>query len=167
MSSLFLRYPGRYTHLLGLFLAVSFLFNSALLGQNSTGSLSGIVTDSTGAVIPQANVVLTNEATNVTRETVSNNSGFFSFVAVQPATVPTDTGQISQTLSEASDLKNQGIAKPDDSYYYPGGDIGGPVILPKVASIGITTSSSFMPIMKTCGRTRKVAFSAALSQRGK
>lgn len=25
-----------------------------------------------------------------------------------------------------------GVAKPDDSYYYPGGDLGGPVILPKI-----------------------------------
>jgi len=144
------RNPGRYTNLLGLFLAV-FIFTFATFGQNSTGTLKGLVTDPTGAIIPKAKVVLTNEATSVTRETLSNESGFFNFVAVPPATysvtisangfssweekeiaftqgasitlpnivlqvgsskqqievisaaelpVPTDTGQVSQTLNE-------------------------------------------------------------------
>jgi Carboxypeptidase regulatory-like domain len=34
--------------------------------------------------------------------------------------------------SEDSYLKANGVAKPVDYYYYPGGDIGGPVIIPKV-----------------------------------
>ncbi|MGA7414366.1 MAG: carboxypeptidase-like regulatory domain-containing protein, partial [Bryobacteraceae bacterium] len=34
--------------------------------------------------------------------------------------------------SEDSYLKASGLTKPQDSYYYPGGDIGGPVIIPKV-----------------------------------
>ncbi len=144
------RYPGRYTNLFGLFLAV-FIFTFATFGQNATGTLKGLVTDPTGAIVPKAKVVLTNEATSVTRETLSNDSGFFNFVAVPPATysvtisangfnsweekeiaftqgasitlpnivlqvgsskqqievisaaelpVPTDTGQVSQTLNE-------------------------------------------------------------------
>jgi hypothetical protein len=32
--------------------------------------------------------------------------------------------------STDSYFKANGVAKPDDSYYYPGGDIGGPVVLP-------------------------------------
>jgi len=53
--------------------------------QNSTGSLSGVVTDSSGAVVPDSRVVLKNEATQTLRDTVSNGSGFFSFQAVPPA----------------------------------------------------------------------------------
>jgi hypothetical protein len=34
--------------------------------------------------------------------------------------------------SEDSFLKASGVVKPADAYYYPGGDIGGPVIIPKV-----------------------------------
>jgi Carboxypeptidase regulatory-like domain len=34
--------------------------------------------------------------------------------------------------SEDSYLKASGLTKPQDAYYYPGGDIGGPVIIPKV-----------------------------------
>jgi hypothetical protein len=68
----------------GLLIA-GLLFCLSAFGQNATGSLSGTVTDATGAVIPGAKVVLKNEATQTTRETISNGSGFFSFAAVQPA----------------------------------------------------------------------------------
>jgi Carboxypeptidase regulatory-like domain len=50
--------------------------------QVTSGSLSGVVHDSTGAVVPEATVVLTDEATTATRRTVSNSSGAFTFVAV-------------------------------------------------------------------------------------
>jgi hypothetical protein len=53
--------------------------------QFASASLSGTVTDASGAVIPNAKVVLKNEATNATRETVTNTSGFFNFPAIQPA----------------------------------------------------------------------------------
>jgi len=58
----------------------------SLPGQNATGNISGTVADASGAVIPKATVTLTDEATQTKRETISNNSGFFSFAAVQPAT---------------------------------------------------------------------------------
>jgi hypothetical protein len=53
-------------------------------GQVATGSLNGTVFDSTGAVVPNAEVVLQNEATEVARRTVSNEVGYFNFVAIQP-----------------------------------------------------------------------------------
>jgi Carboxypeptidase regulatory-like domain len=68
----------------GLLLAVLFFYLPAF-AQNATGSLSGTVTDASGAIIPGAKVELKNEATQVSRETITNGSGFFSFAAVQPA----------------------------------------------------------------------------------
>lgn len=53
-------------------------------GQVATGSLNGTVYDSSGAVVPNADIVLRNEATGVIRQTVSNSVGFFNLVAVQP-----------------------------------------------------------------------------------
>jgi trimeric autotransporter adhesin len=53
--------------------------------QSSQGGLRGTVKDSQG-VIPGVTVTLINEATNVSRETVSNASGEYSFPAVEPAT---------------------------------------------------------------------------------
>ena len=67
-------------------LLAAVVFSLPVWGQVSTGSLSGTVTDATGAVVPQASIVLKNQANNSTRQSVANGSGFFNFVAVQPAT---------------------------------------------------------------------------------
>ncbi|HUK24711.1 MAG TPA: TonB-dependent receptor [Terriglobales bacterium] len=49
-----------------------------------TGSLLGTVTDPTGAVIPNAQVHLQNEATLDSRQTVANEVGRFTFAGVRP-----------------------------------------------------------------------------------
>ena len=64
-------------------LLLTFLFcSSSLFGQSATGSISGTVADSSGAIIPNAKVVLTDEATKSKRDTVANNSGVFNFPSV-------------------------------------------------------------------------------------
>src|SRR4051794_6179625 len=68
-----------------LFLALT-LLPTLGFGQNASGTISAIVADRTGAVIPNAKVILKNEATNVTRETLTNGAGVFNFPAVQPGT---------------------------------------------------------------------------------
>ena len=53
----------------------SFLVFLPTAGAQVSATLNGTVTDATGAVIPGANVVLTNDATKETRTGVSNDSG--------------------------------------------------------------------------------------------
>ncbi|MGC2299396.1 MAG: carboxypeptidase regulatory-like domain-containing protein [Acidobacteriaceae bacterium] len=48
------------------------------------GSLNGTVTDASGAVIPGATVTLTNPATQATKTTTSNASGFYTFTELAP-----------------------------------------------------------------------------------
>jgi len=72
--------------------------------QLTTGSLSGTVTDTTGAVIPNARVTLLNEATNDTRDTISNSTGYFTFAAVQPGTYT-----VSVTAKSFGPWKQTGI----------------------------------------------------------
>lgn len=69
------------------------LFALALLGlsltavaQTSRGTVSGTVTDPTGAIIAGAEVVLTNTATTVSRSTVTNSEGLYRFEAVDLGT---------------------------------------------------------------------------------
>jgi outer membrane receptor protein involved in Fe transport len=50
--------------------------------QTSTGSVQGTVTDQSGAVIPQAPVVLTNRDTGAIQESKTNASGAYSFPVV-------------------------------------------------------------------------------------
>lgn len=65
-------------------LALLMLFlTPAAFAQITTGSLSGTVRDSTGAVVPNAGITLINQATNDTRATLSNGSGYFTFAGVQ------------------------------------------------------------------------------------
>jgi hypothetical protein len=66
-----------------LLFTVLLLLPSALFGQATTGSVTGIVADSTGAVIPQATVELTNGQTGTSRKTVSNSVGYFVFASVE------------------------------------------------------------------------------------
>jgi hypothetical protein len=67
--------------------AVALLCSVNLLGaQTSSGDISGTVVDPTGAVVPNAQVILTNELTAETLTTTTNASGGFVFVAVRPGT---------------------------------------------------------------------------------
>jgi hypothetical protein len=67
-------------------LALSFLIAAPSLYAQVTATLSGTVKDTTGGVIPNAKVVLTNEATRDQRNSTSNGAGFFTFPVLNPGT---------------------------------------------------------------------------------
>ena len=52
----------------------------------TTANLSGTVSDPGGALIPQAKVTLTSPETGVSRESVTNESGRYSFNQLPPGT---------------------------------------------------------------------------------
>src|SRR5579863_182847 len=47
-------------------------------GQGANGTIEGTVTDESGAVIPNAAVVITNKATGALRNVTSNTQGFYT-----------------------------------------------------------------------------------------
>lgn len=53
-------------------------------GQTSKGFLVGTVADPTGAVIPNANITITNTATGTIRTTTSQSNGSYRFDAIDP-----------------------------------------------------------------------------------
>src|SRR3989449_3063570 len=53
-------------------------------GQGFQGGLRGAVRDAGGALVPGVEVMLTNEATSLSRTTVTNDSGEYSFAALDP-----------------------------------------------------------------------------------
>lgn len=67
-------------------LRVSFLvvFIAAPVLAQTFGEITGRITDSTGAAVPQASVSATNVSTNAVRQTVSNESGDYSFPSLPP-----------------------------------------------------------------------------------
>ncbi|MFY9608469.1 MAG: TonB-dependent receptor, partial [Blastocatellia bacterium] len=73
-----------------LLLAVTVLTLAArmslpVLAQNPTGSVRGTVTDQQGAVIPNANVTITNKATADSRKVSTGDDGIYAFENLLPA----------------------------------------------------------------------------------
>jgi hypothetical protein len=68
--------------LLGLIIAVLLLWQLPALAQETAGSVSGVVQDTTGAVIPNAVVVVTNLDNKSERKTVSNGAGEFAISGI-------------------------------------------------------------------------------------
>ncbi len=74
-----------------------------ILAQASgRGNISGTVTDSNGALVPNATVNLTNKGTNEGKTTNTNADGFYQFVDLQPGTytVKTTAGSFAAVTLE-------------------------------------------------------------------
>ena len=64
--------------------AVASLSGIAVAQTAATGNIEGVVTDTTGAVLPGVTVVVRNTGTNVTRELVTDEAGRYRANALQP-----------------------------------------------------------------------------------
>src|SRR5215831_11929280 len=76
----------RSSYVAMLALALAMLVPPRAAAQASyTAQLSGVVTDSSGAIIPDAKVTLTDEATNIATTTSTNASGVYVLTNLRPA----------------------------------------------------------------------------------
>src|SRR4030095_16043719 len=64
--------------------AVVSLSGVAFAQTAATGNIEGVVTDTTGAVLPGVTVVVKNMGTNVPRELVTDDAGRYRANALQP-----------------------------------------------------------------------------------
>ncbi len=95
----------------GAFLALWLLAGIASYAQvTGRSSIVGTVTDSTGAVIVEAHVVVTDTATNVARSTTTNITGYFQVDDVNPSTY-----NIAVTAQGFKPLVREGITVPADA----------------------------------------------------
>jgi hypothetical protein len=60
--------------------AAAALSSSFLLAQQTLGGITGVVTDTSGGVIPNATVTVVGEQTSLTRTTKTSGSGIYTFV---------------------------------------------------------------------------------------
>jgi hypothetical protein len=67
-----------------VFLLLVIVFSVPTLAQVAGGTLSGTVSDPTGAGVPQASVIITNVATGVERTVTTNADGFYIAVNLLP-----------------------------------------------------------------------------------
>src|SRR5258708_11440816 len=73
-------------HIAVSLLAVLTFVHSAAAQTAGTGTVIGIVTDPSGAIVPGAMIALRDVTTNISRSVISNSSGQYSLVGVQPGT---------------------------------------------------------------------------------
>jgi hypothetical protein len=70
-----------------LFVFVSMVlvaFPPAVRAQQETATMTGEVTDTSGAIVPKAIVMVTNVATNLSVRTETNNDGFYTIPSLRP-----------------------------------------------------------------------------------
>jgi len=93
--------------LLGLAFAIAF--------AQTGGQITGVVTDPSGALIPNAAVTVTNTATNAARSTETNSAGLYSFPDLTPGVydVKVVAAGFSPTVKTGIELQVQGLARVD------------------------------------------------------
>ena len=97
-----MRIPTQLAAVTGVVVLAAILTDTAA-AQTFTGGLRGAVRDANG-VIPGVTVQLVNEATNQTREAVSNDQGEYNFAAVPPGTYT-----VKASLTGFKTYENQGV----------------------------------------------------------
>lgn len=71
------------------------IFAGASFGQAGTGGITGVVSDTNGAVVKGATVTLTNKGTNETKSATTNDDGIYSFVLLKPGNYAVKTAAAS------------------------------------------------------------------------
>ena len=74
----------RYSRSLGIFCILVLLLPALGIAQSYNATISGTVTDPTGAAVPKAQLILTSVATGSVAKTTSGPDGLFSFPNLQP-----------------------------------------------------------------------------------
>lgn len=137
------------------------LFISPALSQTVTGSITGVVTDSSGAVVPGAHVTALNTGTGVKTEAQTNESGTYAirFLPIGPYTVSVAApGFSTQTIPQFSLEINQ-TAKVNasltigtsSSTVEVQGNVA-PILNTNDASLGITLSTNEIANIPLNGR---------------
>ena len=94
---------------------VAFVANPpSAFGQGATGAINGTISDSSGAVIPRAKIVLTNTATGAERSALANDTGTYVFPGVIPGTytlVATANGFTSSKIEALKIEVNQTVTQ--------------------------------------------------------
>jgi len=94
---------GRFTLFLGSLVCLS----SLLLHGQATGSFSGTVSDNSDAVVAGAKVTVTAQATNVSRDAITDDTGHFVVPLLAASTYSIKVDAAGFKVSEAKDVRLQ------------------------------------------------------------
>lgn len=74
----------RFVTVLLLLLMLLVVSSHVMTAQTESASISGVVTDSTGAVVPQAEIILENMEQGIVDNATTNHAGIYVFPSVRP-----------------------------------------------------------------------------------
>src|SRR5262245_11578836 len=94
--------------------------------QTATSTISGAITDATGAVVPGAKVTAKNEATGVVYSSITTSTGNYSFASLTPGNY---TITVQQTGFRSYTSTNNVLT------------VGAPLVVDVVLTVGATTES--------------------------
>jgi hypothetical protein len=86
-------------------LSLAVLLVASIEAQSTFGTINGVITDATGALVPNAKVTVRNEETGIAREISSDNGGYYEASHLQP-------GRYTVTVEQAGfrQFVRQGLA---------------------------------------------------------
>lgn len=119
----------------------SLLFASSQVfaqSQASSGSITGVVSDSNGAVVPNASVTLTSKANGSTSTTSSSGDGVYRFVLLQPGSYTVKAS--AANFSERSLEVGVQVGRTTDANFTLG--VGGVSTTVEVTAEGVQTTTS-------------------------
>lgn len=97
------------------------LFCAAIFAQKTSGSITGQVTDPSGAAVPNANVTLLNPSIGLNRTVHTNNQGEYTFDDVQIGTYEVDVESSSfQKSATKGVIVNVGTGTRSDAHLVAG-----------------------------------------------
>jgi outer membrane receptor protein involved in Fe transport len=85
-----------------LFICLLWVSSGTGLAQSSTATINGTVKDSSGSIVPAAEVVLTNTQTGVERKVVTNDVGAYAFLNIIPGEYRLQAGKTGFKTSKQS-----------------------------------------------------------------
>jgi hypothetical protein len=105
---------------IGLFLLSIVALNTPrIMAQGLFGTISGTITDPTGAVVPGATVTVTNINTNVKNVTIANDAGDYSVPNLNPGTYRVEASAKGFKTAQRKDIVLQMDANPKISLTLP------------------------------------------------
>ena len=98
-----------------LLTSLALLCPALVCAQTGAASLTGIITDQTGAVVPGATVTATNQATNVDYTAISNEAGNYtiSFLPVGTYVVKAELSRFKTAATKPLELEAKQIGRLD------------------------------------------------------
>lgn len=86
-------------------LSIAFILSVSMFSQSNTGTITGVVTDPNGAVVPNATVTVTNQGTNEKRVVQTDNDGRYEIPSISTGIYSVEASASGFQAATVKDLR--------------------------------------------------------------